>query len=181
VSPKSTTAAEQYVLLEHKKTLRLYGVFIGFSNIEVRHVRNQLAVAVLSELGRSLSMSARCWSTFDVGRALNWPLFGIPYPRERSTGSSQFAQMIEYLVSVLEPIDGPKSMLDRLVSFEPPYDWISLNHPVRRAVEAVATAKVSGHDLSDVERKLLLAQSYLYKELRNGPRWPELIARICGH
>ena len=181
LSPKSTAAAEQYAVLEHKKTFQIYGVRIGFSSSEVRHIRNQLAAAVLSELGKSLNMKAQCWSTFDVGRALNWPLLGIPYPRERSVGFTQFTQMIEYLVAVLEPIDGPSVMLDRLLSCGIPFEWGAPNHPVGRAVEVVATAKVSGHDMSDVQEKLLMGQKYLYKELRTGRTWPDLIARICNY
>jgi hypothetical protein len=79
--------------------------------------------AVLSTLPRSLNAKARCWSAFDIGRALDCPLLGIPYPRERSAGFTQFTQMIEYLAAVLEPIDGPSVMLDRLLSCDIPFEW----------------------------------------------------------
>lgn len=180
LSPKSTAAAEQYVVLDHKKTFRIYGVSIGFSNNEIRHLRNELAGVVLAELGKSLSMRARCWTTFDVGLALQWPLLGIPYPRERSFGFSQFRQMTEFLATVLEPIDGPAAMLDRLAGTDSPFDWAVYNNPLRRVVEVVATAKVAGHDIAEVEKKLLRAQSQLNKELRTGPRWPELVEQICS-
>jgi hypothetical protein len=181
LSPKSTTAVEQYLVLEHKKTFGIYGVYIGFSSGEVRRVRSQLVTTVLSTLPKSLSANAWCWSKFDIGRALDWPLLGIPYPRERSAGFTQFEQMIEYLAAMLESVDRPCVMLDRLLSFDSPFEWGPPNHPAGRAVEAVATAKVSGHDLPDVQEKLLMAQRYLHKELRTGPTWPALIARICSY
>jgi hypothetical protein len=74
VSPRSTATAEQYVVLEHKKTFRIYGVYIGFSNSEIRHLRNVLLEASLLRTIEQLNGETRCWSTFDVGRALNWPL-----------------------------------------------------------------------------------------------------------
>ena len=180
VSSKSTATAEQYVVLEHKKTFRIYGVYIGFSNSEIRDLRNVLLKSTLFPTIKQLNGKARCWSTFDVGRALNWPLLGIPYPRERSHGMTQFTQMTEYLAAVLEPVDGPAAILERLLSTDVPFDWAGLNHAVGRAVEVVATAKVIGHPMQDVQTKLLAAQADLYKELKTGTRWPELIARICG-
>jgi hypothetical protein len=179
LSPKSTPAAQQYVVLEHKSTLKVYGAYMAFSNSDIRALRDSLKVRLVGELGESSLLAAPAWTTFDIGRALKWPLLGIPYPRERAAAVAQFSGMCDYLVTVLEPIDGPRAMLGLLMRLDVPFDWGGLNHPVRRAVELVATAQVAGHSMEDVRSKLLMAQKDLHAGLRTGPKWPDLVARIC--
>lgn len=181
IFPDGEPTVERYVVLEPKTKLGIYSVYFGFSNADLRRVRAELASSVAAEIGKKLNKFAPCWTTFDVGRPLNWPLLGIPYPREQAAARVQFSAMCQYLQGVLDPIDGPAAVLDRLLRVDSPFDWISLNHPVRRAVEAVAAASVVGQGLGAAKERLFAAQPYLYQSLRTGSRWPRLIDTLATY
>jgi hypothetical protein len=176
--PAGNASVQRYTVLEPKPKLRIFAVNFGFSNEDVRGLRNRIAKQVVSELGK-VSRETLCWTTFDVGRALQWPLLGIPYPRDAVTARNQLTEMCQYLGTQLELVRGPAEVSHRLTSSDAPFGWMSLNHPVRRAVEAVAATRVSGQDLAEVKRRLLGVQPTLYQALRVGPRWPRTVEMIC--
>jgi hypothetical protein len=170
-SPTSTAETKQYIQLQSKFGGTAYGVRVGFSLASAKSLL-EAARARINEIAEvSIGPNEYCWTLFDAGRALNWPLLTIPHPNDKSMGAQQFDDLAQkFLGPVCESVIDAQAVLERLLRTEVPFDWGACN-PIVRGAEVIATAVAHRIDLDPIVERLRGYQNRLNVIYRSGDKW----------
>src|SRR5262249_50128587 len=123
-SPASALEAKQYVALTPNYGKLAFGFRFGFS-VPAARVILEAALPRFNELvvDYSVPSGLYCWTTFDAGRLLEWPVLAIPCPTNPARGSEQFKELVDrVLVPTFESAVSPKAVLERLLRSDVPFD-----------------------------------------------------------
>jgi hypothetical protein len=178
--PQGESGVRHFALLSFKPRYSAYVVRAGFDYREAR-ARLESATAIVKSFlpgaARSLMLDAvsrPCWNTFPVGRALDWKLFMIPDPLQRSNWNSQFEAMRELLETSFWSVDSVSRCLEAFVSGQIPFEWAQTQN-VLRAANIVALGKVAGRTNEEIRTMLRRHKKFIVAAIDREKRFERLI------
>lgn len=168
-----------HVLVEWKPRLGGYSVQFGFSDLLAAPLRASVEgiVRTLND-GMWPPKGLPCWTLFNAGRLLSWPLLVAPNPTDPDEWCSQLTQLQhEVFQRTIEQVDTSEDLVSLLLRTSKPFEWGACN-PVARAAEVLASALTACQSDRTTLQQLEALLPHLPRSFSRGSRWKDVLVQI---